>query len=186
MAVDVERHRFSIEQYERMVEVGVLTEDDRVELIDGEIVEMAPIDPDHSFPVQRLARVFMESLGGRAYVRIQDAIRLPPQSEPEPDVVLARPPDDLYRRRHPGPDDLFLVVEVAHTTQIKDRRMKIPLYAQQGILEAWLLDVPAQQLEIYRQPSPDGYRSVEFVGRGGPVAPLAFPDLLVVIDDVLP
>src|SRR5688500_3416736 len=125
MAVDVERHRFSIEQYERMVEIGVLTEDDRVELIEGEIVQMPPPSPGHSTIVSRLNKRFVMALGDRAVVRVQDAVRLPPRSEPEPDLALARPPDDRYIRRHPEPAELLLVVEVAHSTQTYDRRTKM-------------------------------------------------------------
>ena len=186
MAVDVERHRFSIEQFERMVQVGVLTENDRVELIDGEIVEMAAPSPDHSIPVQRLARLFIERLGDRAYVRVQDAVRIPPSSEPEPDLVLARPPDVRYLRRHPEPGDLLLIVEVSHNTHVYDRDLKLPLYSRSGVLEVWILDVPRERLEVYREPGPDGYGRVEVVDRGGSVAPERFPDVRVAVNDVLP
>lgn len=132
MALDLARYRFSLDQYERMVETGVLTEDDRVELIEGEILEMPPQHPPHTTPVRRLTRALMEGVGDRAVVLIQMPIRLPPSSEPEPDLALARPPDERYVARHPEPQDLLLVVEVSHTTQLYDRNLKIPLYARRG------------------------------------------------------
>jgi Uma2 family endonuclease len=186
MALDVRPHRFSIEQYERMVSTGVLTEDDRVELIAGEIVEMVPPSPEHSTVVTRLNRLFLRSLDDRAVVRVQDAVRLPPESEPEPDLALAQPPDSRYSRRHPEPAELFLVVEVAYSTQSYDRRMKIPLYALQGISEVWLIDVPAAALEVYRSPGPEGYATVEIFERGVAVSPTAFPDVRITLDDLLP
>lgn len=186
MALDLARYRFSLDQYERMVETGVLTEDDRVELIEGEILEMPPQHPPHTTPVRRLTRALMEGVGDRAVVLIQMPIRLPPSSEPEPDLALARPPDERYVARHPEPQDLLLVVEVSHTTQLYDRNMKIPLYARQGIRELWLIDVPAERFEVYREPGPDGYETVENVARGGTVTPLAFPDVRIAVDDVLP
>jgi Uma2 family endonuclease len=186
LALDVRPHRFSLEQYERMVEVGVLTENDRVELIEGEIIEMVPPSPEHSTVVSRLVRFFIEALGDRVVVRAQDAVRLPPHSEPEPDLALARPPDDRYLRKHPEPHDLFLVVEVAYSTQAYDRRRKIPLYARQEIAETWLIDVPAGTLEIHRDPGPDGYTSIDVLSRGEVASPRAFPDATIALSDLLP
>lgn len=185
MAVDLKRHRFSLEQYERMARTGVLTENDRVELIAGEILDMVPIDPPHSIPVQRLARFFFQ-LGDRAYVRVQDEIRIPPDSQPQPDIALARPPDTRYTEQHPGPEDLFLVVEVAHATQLFDRNVKLPLYGRAGIPEVWIVDVSAAQVEIYRRPSGGAYASVEVLSRHGVLTPQAFPDLHIAVDDVFP
>ncbi len=186
MAVEPKRHLFSVDQYERMVKTGVLTEDDRVELIEGEIVEMPPIDPQHSIPVQRLNRIFIERLGPRAYVRVQDAVRLPPRSEPEPDVVVALPPDTRYLSRHPQAEDILLVIEVAYTTKHFDRNRKLPMYARQRIPEVWIVDVPASRIEVYRAPEGDSFATVEIVARGGSVSPEAFPDVQIAIDEVLP
>src|SRR5687767_11063460 len=130
MVVEPKRMPFSVETYERMVASGVLDEDLRVELIDGEIIEMPPLSPDHSIPVQRLAKLFIQALGDRAYVRTQDPIRLPPTSEPQPDVVLAVPPDTRYLSQHPGADDVLLVIEVARESRAFDRGPKLAIYAR--------------------------------------------------------
>lgn len=177
--------RFTTERYERMVAAGVLTDDDRVELIDGEILEMPPLSPEHSSVVQRLTRRFYERLGDEAIIFVQDAIRLPPDSEPEPDIVLVRPPEERYRRRHPDADDVLLIVEVIHSSGERDRLRKLPLDARHGILEVWLIDVPAGRFEVHRNIVGTGYASVEFVERGSAVAPLKFPDVSIAVDDVL-
>jgi Uma2 family endonuclease len=185
MAVDVQRHRFTLEQYEHMVSAGVLGEDDRVELIDGEIIEMAPNDPPHVSPIRRLMTAF-QPIRDRAVMLVQMPIRVPPRSEPEPDLALAIPPEERYARKHPEPGDLLLVVEVSHTTKRFDLTVKIPLYARSGISEVWIVDVPGEHIEVYRGPTPDGYDSVEVVARGGTVTPQAFPDVPVAVDEILP
>jgi Uma2 family endonuclease len=186
MAVDVERHRFTLEQYERMVETGVLSEDDRVELIEGEIVSMPPPSPEHSYAVQRLAQLLIRALGDDAFVRTQDPLRLPPASAPEPDLAVARPPHRQYAHRHPEGPDLLLVIEVAFSSQAYDRGRKIPLYARQLIPEVWVVDVPAETIEVYRDPTPDGYQHLEVIERGGNISPASFPDVRIPIDDFLP
>ena len=184
MAVDVQRHKFTLEQYERMVAAGVLNEDDRVELIEGEIIEMAPNDPQHVSPIRQIRRLF-DGMGDRAVALVQMPIRVPPRSEPEPDLAIAVPPEERYLRRHPEPADLLLVVEVSHTTKRFDLNVKIPLYARSAIAEVWIVDVKAGHIEVFRDPTPDGYASVEVVGRGGSISPASFPDITVAVDDVL-
>jgi hypothetical protein len=186
MATDVQPHRFSIEQYERMVEAGVLTENDRVELIDGQIVEMPPIDPQHSFPVQKLASIFHRVLAEKVAIRVRDPIRLPPDSEPEPDIVLVIGPHRRYVARHPEPSDILLVVEVAYTTKRFDADTKLPMYARAGIAEVWLVDVPAHRIEVYRDPTGTTYGFSEVATTRGSIACAAFPDVLIRVDDVIP
>ena len=183
MAVDVQRHRFTLEQYEHMVSAGVFHPDDRVELIDGEIIEMAPNKPPHVSPIRCLMRAL--AVGNRAVMLVQMPIRVPPRSEPEPDLALAVPPEERYVQRHPEPADLLLVIEVSYTTKRFDQTVKIPLYARSGVSEVWIVDVKAEHIEVFREPGPDGYASVDVVGRGGSVSPVAFPDLSVAVDDVL-
>lgn len=185
MVVEPKRHRFSLERYERMVEFGVFNKNDHVELIEGEIVEMAPNDPPHTTPIRRLARIF-HGLGEQAVILVQMPIRMPPRSEPEPDLVISRPPDERYLRRHPEPGDILLVVEVMHTTHLFDRNYKLPLYARNGIREIWLVDVPAGTFGVYRDPKPEGYASVQVLERGTTVSPEAFPELTIAVDEVLP
>lgn len=186
MNTDRARHRFTVEQYERMVEAGVLTSDDRVELIEGEIVEMAPISPEHCYTVSSLADLFIRGLGDWAAVFVQGAVKLPPDSEPEPDVMVARPPLDRYRHRHPEPHDVLLAVEVAKTSADYDRFRKIPLYARRGIPEAWLVDVPNRRVEAHTDPTPDGYGTVRVVEGGEAIAPQAFGDLRIDLAEILP
>lgn len=186
MATEPARLRFSVDRYERMVEAGILTEDDRVELVSGEIVEMTPIDPAHAHAVDALTLLLVEGVRRQAVVRVQHPVRLPPDSEPEPDVALARSKAEGYHRRHPEPPDILLVVEVARTSLLYDRNVKSLLYARHGIPEAWLVDLAGWRIEVQREPGPDGYERIETVGKGGSVSPLAFPDLVVAVDDILP
>lgn len=185
MAIEERRMRFTVERYERMVEAGILTKDDRVELIDGEIVEMTPMDPAHSTVAGILGETLMRGLGERGAIRPHCPIALPPDSEPEPDIWLAEPPQHRYRTRHPRPDDLYLVVEVAETSHRRDRR-KLAIYAAAGVREAWLVDVPAERIEVHRDPSPDGYRRVETVETPGSVSPEAFPEVKVAVRELFP
>jgi Uma2 family endonuclease len=185
MAVDVVRHRFTVEQYQRMGEAGVFAEDDRVELIEGEIVAMTPIGSRHAAYVDRLNDLLTSAGGRRAIVRVQSPIRLGSHSEPQPDLVLLRRREDFYAGRHPEPADVLLVVEVADTSGELDRAIKLPLYARAGIVEAWVLDVSGPSLEVHRQPTPGGYREVQRPGRGEQVTVQALPGLGLAVDAVL-
>ena len=186
MAVALKRHRFSIDQYHRMITAGILTKDDRVELIEGEILEMTPIGTRHASTVDRITRLLVTRLGDQAIVRVQGPILLPAQvSEPQPDVAVLRARTDFYRATHPEPADVLLVIEVADTTVEPDRRWKLPLYARAGLREAWLLDVNAERLEIYSEPEPTGYPRPRALARGEAVAPAAFRDLTLNVADLL-
>ena len=184
MAETVPRHRFSVEDYERMVEAGILTENDKVELIRGEIVVMAPIGSRHTACINRMIEVF-EGLRSRALRSVQNPVRLE-DSEPEPDLVLLERRDDYYSSSHPTPEDVLLVVEVADSSQRFDREVKGPLYAENGIREYWLVDVEADRIEINREPEGSIYRDARSVGRGDRIAPASFPDFEVRADDILP
>jgi Uma2 family endonuclease len=181
----IARRRFSVEDYHRMLGAGILSEDDRVELIDGEIVEMAPIGPRHASQVDFLARLLWQLVGGRAIVRVQNPIRLGEQSEPQPDLCLLRPRRDYYRRSHPTAADVLLVIEVAEATAEYDRQVKVPLYGRHGVAEVWLVDLEAERVEVYRRPGAEGYEEVRSLGRGETVSPLSFPDLTLGVDELL-
>ena len=185
MSVQVVRRSFTVEEYYRMVEAGILSEDDRVELLEGEIVEMPPIGSRHASSVDRLNRLFSQRVGDRALVRVQNPVRLGPRTEPQPDLALLRPRPDYYAQAHPGPEDVFLVVEVGETSADFDREVKIPLYARAGISEVWLLDLGGGHVEVYRGPTVQGYREVRRVQRGQRLAPEALPDLDLAMDDIL-
>ena len=185
MSVAVRTRRFSVAEYRKMVQAGILKEDDRVELIEGEIIEMVPIGPRHAVCVDRLSQALQRLLAERAVVRTQGPVSLDTYSEPQPDLALFRPPLVRYTESHPGAEDLFLVIEVADTSVEEDRARKIPTYGRAGIREAWLVDLAAQSIDVYRVPGPNGYQSARRVGRGGVLTPEAFPDIRLPVDDIL-
>jgi Uma2 family endonuclease len=183
MAVDVKRRRFSVEEYDRMVEVGILTGDDRVELLDGDIVEMAPIGSPHSSVVDRLTRLFTSRLGERAIVRVGGPIALVQQdSEPQPDLTLLRPRNEFYARGHPGPADVPLVVEVMDSSV---EGVKRPIYARAGLAEVWLVDIPASRIDAFREPQAAAYRWTATSRRGAGISTTAFADVTFAVADIL-
>lgn len=185
MAVEYARRLFTVEEYERMGAAGILGEDDRVELIDGEIVEMTPIGPGHAACVNRLTRRLVGALGNRAVVTVQNPVRLPPRSEPQPDLVIARERADFYASGHPTSADVLLAIEVAESSVVFDRAVKGPLYARMGIAEYWLVDLGADVVVAHRRPTPTGYEDVRTSGRGDVLAPQSLPDLLIAVTEVL-
>jgi len=182
---EVRRRRFTREEYHRMADAGILHEDDRVELIEGEIVLMTPIGRRHAACVAELNRLLVPAVGNRALLWPQNPITLPNESEPQPDIVLLRPRADRYRQDDARPEDVLLLVEVADTSQRYDRTVKLPLYGAAGIPEVWIVDLAGEVIEVYRRPTPSDYSQVERVGRGGVVAPGAFPDIVLPVDTIL-
>jgi Uma2 family endonuclease len=183
--VQVRRRRFTVAEYYRMAEAGILGEDDRVELIEGEILVMSPIGSRHAAAVGRLNRFFSQGAGTAALVRVQDPIHLGDRAEPQPDIALVRPRDDFYAGAHPGPEDVLLLVEVADTSLRYDRLVKVPLYARMGIREVWVVDLDDGSVEVHRQPSPQGYGEVQRLRRGQRLAPLALPEVEIAVEDLL-
>jgi Uma2 family endonuclease len=178
-----------------MAKAGIIHEDDRLELIEGEIVEVSAIGSRHAGCVNGLNGTFSDRLRGRVVIGVQNPVRLGGRTEPEPDITLLRPRPDYYRRAHPVPEDVLLLIEVADTSQDYDRDIKAPLYAQYGIAvlllievadtsqdydrdtkaplyarygiaEYWIIDLEEDRIEVYRSPSPDGYLEVAMVERG--------------------
>ena len=181
----VEPHRFTVEEFQRMGETGILTREDRVELIDGQIVRMTPIGPPHAGTVSALLMMLGPVIGDRAVLSAQSPLILDDFSEPEPDLALLKPSVDTYRQRHPRPDDVLLLIEVADTSGAYDRRVKIPLYAQAGISEYWIVDVNRRLVEVRRSPRGDGYASVEELAPGARLSPEAFPDIELEVSGIL-
>lgn len=179
------RRRFTVEEYHRMADAGILDEDDRVELLDGEIVEMTPIGPRHAGGVARLDHLFGVRFGERAIVWAQNPLVLERHWEPQPDLVLLKPRQDFYTSALPGPEDALLVVEIAETSMQRDRRVKMPAYARTEVPEVWLLDLPGDRLEVFTDPAPEGYRKVRRLRRGDRLAPAAFPEVEFSVDEVL-
>jgi Uma2 family endonuclease len=185
MAVRPQPRLFTVEEYHRMGEAGILGEDDRVELIYGEIVQMTAIGSRHAACVKRLLAAFSRHFADRAIVQVQDPVQASDLSEPEPDVVLLRPRDDFYASGHPRPGDVLLMVEVADSSLDYDRTIKAPLYAATGVAELWIVNLNAGQIEAYRGAGPDGYAEVHRAGRPGSLAPLAFPEIPLAVEDIL-
>jgi Uma2 family endonuclease len=183
--IQAQRRLFTVDEYYKMAEAGILGEDDRVELVEGEIVQMPPIGSPHGGTVAFLTSFFGSRLGGRAIVNPQNPVRLADYSEPQPDIALLRPRPDFYRASHPSPGDVSLVVEVGDSTIAYDRQVKVLLYARAGIPEVWLVDLQAERVEVYRQPAAQGYVDIRILGRGGSLSPAAFPDVTVRVDEVL-
>jgi Uma2 family endonuclease len=179
------RYRITVEQYHRMGEAGIFPEDARVELLDGEVVAMTPIGSRHAAAVRRLMRTF-GSLGDRCLPSPQCPVRLPGDSEPEPDLAILRPREDDYGGRHPGAADVLLLVEVADSSGTKDRFRKGRLYALAGIPEYWIVDLERDLLEIRLRPEGDLWGETRLLHRGDEVAPAAFPDFPVAVDSILP
>ena len=182
---DVPRRRFTVDEYYRMAEAGILHEDDPVELLDGELIEMSPIGDRHAACVLRGNTTFNARLSGRALVSIQSPIRLSSGSEPEPDIVLLRPRPDFFGGGKPGPDDVLLLIEVADTTLAYDRDVKLLFYAESGIREVWIVDLNAAQVLVYRRPRGLAYEQALIVERDGTLSPLAFPDVALPVGDLL-
>jgi Uma2 family endonuclease len=166
----IRRHRYTVEDYRRMGEAGVLGEDDRVELIEGEIVDMTPAGSRHAGTVARLNRALDRAVGDHALVWVRNPIRLGDRSEPEPDLALLGPRAGDYTDRLPEAGDVLLVIEVSGTSQRYDREVKIPLYARHGVPEGWLVDLEADALHAFREPSAEGYRQEARIANLGSVA----------------
>ena len=185
MSVQVLKRLFTVDEYYRMAEAGILSEDDRVELIEGEIVQMTPIGSRHASNVMRLIRLFSQQVGDHALVTAQNPIRLSEYSEPQPDIGLLKSRADFYAEAHPKPEDVFLIVEVADTSAGFDRETKAPLYAQAGIPELWLVDLTQDCVEVHLKPSVCGYEQVQQFRRGETISPQAFTELALNVNDIL-
>jgi Uma2 family endonuclease len=182
--IQLPRRLFTVEEYHRMTNAGVLSEGDRVELIHGEIVRMTPIGARHAACVARLTALFSR-LHQKSIVWVQNPIRLQQHSEPQPDLSLLRLRSDFYDQAHPTGEDVLLVVEVAETSEDYDRAIKVPLYCREGIPEVWLVDLSEEIIEVYVSPSSHGYKEVRRFARGQRVSPQAFPSPALTVDDVI-
>lgn len=178
------RRRFTVEEYCAMAEAGILAEDERVELIDGEIIVMPPIGAPHEDGTDRLEDSLKESLRGRARVRVQQSIRLNDDSLPQPDIAVVRLRDDYHRER-PTPADVFLLIELADSSLEQDRAAKLPRYAAAAIPEVWIVNLRARQVEAYADPAGGAYQSRRVATIADRISPLAFPDVELLVSDFL-
>ena len=181
----VVRRPLTVAEYHLMGEAGILTEDDRVELIEGQLIAMSPIGSDHSGTVNSLNRALVMAVGDRGVVAVQNPVQLDDLSEPQPDFSVLKPRADDYRRATPRPHEVLLIVEVANTSLAYDRAVKRSLYAYHGIPEYWIVNVAAGEVEVCRQPSGDNYASITRVGRNGTLAPELLPGVAIPVTSLL-
>ncbi len=179
------QHRFSVGDYYRMAEAGVLPPDARVELLDGKIVDMSPIGPLHGEIATYLTEFFTAASKGRWRTRVQNPVRLNEYSEPQPDLVLAKPMAGAYRQRHPQPEEVYLLVEISDTSLEIDRTEKLPAYGRAGIAEVWIVNLTELTVEIYREPNFTGYGRKAILRAGDHARPAAFPDVALDVADLL-
>ncbi len=182
-----QRHAVSAEEYLRMGEAGVFAPEARLELIEGEIIEMAPIGSQHAGMVNTLNRLFNRAAGDLALVSVQNPVVAGERSVPQPDLALLRPRADSYTRSHPTAADILLVVEVADATRVFDIGTKVPLYARSGIAETWVVDVQERALHVYRDPgATTGYGTSFTLAGAGSVSPLALPAIVISLAALFP
>lgn len=185
MVTRVARRLFTVEQYHKMAGSGVFAPDERVELIEGEIVAMSPIGREHAATVNRLNHWFARRLGERVLLGVQNPVTLGRRSEPQPDVCLLKPKADFYAAGHPRPGDILLLIEVADTTLTFDREVKVPHYSRVGVREVWLVDLGGASVEVYRKPGTQGYGEMRRLAREEKVAPLAFSKCVFAVSEIL-
>lgn len=168
-----------------MAETGILPPDARVELLNGEIIDMSPIGPFHGGVTNYLINAFNAACRGRWVIAAQNPVHLDEHSEPQPDLALLKPSADFYRKRHPEPEDVYLIIEVSDTTLEQDRVQKLPLYGRAGIQEIWIVNLRERVIEIYREPNYTGYSSQTVLHAGDRAKVLAFTDVSVDVADLL-
>ncbi len=173
------QHQISVEEYYRMAETGALSPDARVELLEGEIIHMSPIGPFHGSVTKQLIHLLAAAARGRWVVAAQDPLHLDDHSEPQPDLMLLKPVPDFYRRRHPRPEDVYLLIEVSDATLVTDQLRKLPIYGRAGVAEVWIVNLVEATLEVYREPNFTGYGSKILLHPGDHAAPQNFPDATV-------
>jgi Uma2 family endonuclease len=186
MTVDTLRRTFTVDELYRMLAAGILSEDDRTELLDGELFRMIPISARHAAVLKRLNHSFTAQTGRPAIVSVQDPIHLDERSEPQPDLCVLTLRDDFYAERHPRAEEVLLLIEVSDTSRAHDRQTKLPLYDRHRIREVWLSDLIDEQVLIRREPVGDGYEVVETARRGDRIAPRELPDAVLQVERILP
>jgi Uma2 family endonuclease len=184
MASMIARHAFTTDEWHRMGELGLFDEDARVELLDGEIIDMAPIGSRHAGTVNRLTRLLVGAVGSRAVVAIQNPVLLDKRSEPQPDVAVLAPRSDDYTLAHAEPAEILLLVEVADSTLGYDRDRKAPYYARAAVAECWVVDLTTDTVLVFRSPSPAGYQDVWRASPGDVISMTALSGVSVAVAEI--
>ena len=185
MYIEAEKKLFTVDDLDRMCEAGIFQEEDRFELVDGEIIMRRPPSPRHVACTNRANTLFTEAFGRRAIVSVQNPLFLNKYNLPVPDVAVLRPQSDFYESKSVASQDTLLVVEVALTTLSFDRRIKLPRYAEAAVPEFWIEDLKHSLLLVYREPSGETYNAAFTLGRGDLISPLAFPDATFKVEDLI-
>ncbi len=181
----VMRRKITVAEYHEMGKAGILREDDRVELIEGELVAKAPIGSEHNGGTNWLTQALVRAVGERAIVQVQGSIRLDEQTEPQPDISVLLPRADFYRKTLATPADVLLLIEIADSSLRFDRAVKRPLYARAGIAEYWIVDLTGQAVEVCRSPNEHGYGSVVRLGRDKTLSLESLPDVTISVAELL-
>ncbi|AHJ26515.1 Uma2 family endonuclease [Nodularia spumigena CS-584] len=177
---------WTVEEYHRMAEAGIFGVDERVELLEGKIIWKIAKGTAHRSAVGRTDKLLQNRLGNRAWISIQDPIKLNERSEPEPDIAVVKVDPLDYADHHPTPSEVYLIIEVANSSLILDCETKAKAYSQAGITDYWVLDVISRQLHIFREPTQEGYENKVILAENATISPLAFPDLQIVVLEMLP
>ncbi|MEH2117978.1 Uma2 family endonuclease [Nostoc sp.] len=177
---------WTVEEYHRMAEAGIFGADERVELLEGKIIWMIAKGTAHRSAVGRTDYLLKNRLGNRAWVSIQDPVKLNEQSEPEPDIAVVKVDPLDYADHHPTPSEVYLIIEVADSSLKLDCQTKAKAYSQAGITDYWVLDVVSRQLYVFREPTQDGYQSKVILAEDATISPLEFPDLSIAVLEILP
>jgi Uma2 family endonuclease len=185
MQAEVTKKLFTVDEYYRMLDVGIFTENDRVELIEGEIIQMSPIGIKHMSCVDRANDLFTAAFRGRALVSVQNPLRLNTYNEPVPDIVVLRPREDYYESKSHTPEDTFFAVEVSDSSLRYDTKVKLPIYARTGVVEVWIENLKEGVLLVWREPAATKYNVELRLGYNDSVSPLAFPDVSFRVKDLL-
>jgi len=180
----VKQRLITVSEYDRMIEAGIYTENDHIELLNGEIIEIMPKGPKHVYYNESIAELFRKKFSENVDVRTQNPITLDDFSEPEPDIILAKPPRKNYLENHPTPMDILLVMEISDTTLAYDREDKAHAYSRNGIQQYLLLNLQNETLEDYREPSADGYGSKRTYRKSDVFNLVAFPETEIKFDEL--
>jgi Uma2 family endonuclease len=182
--VQLLRKKFTVTDFQQMAESGIIKDQDRFELIEGELIDMGKIGTKHAAYVDRLNDLLRDKFGKRVLVRSQNPVELNNYSQPQPDLAIVTRKADYYETRHPQPDEIFLLVEVADSTLELDREIKVPLYAQSKIIELWLVDLNQQAIAVYRQPHFNHYQEQAIFTPGQTISPVLFPDVIIEVSEI--
>jgi Uma2 family endonuclease len=185
MEIEVARKLFTVDEYYQMAAAGILTPEDRVELIDREIIQMSPIGDRHAGCVNTTNNLFVHLLSGAAVVSVRNPLQLNDYTEPEPDLVVLKPRPDFYRGKKARAEDALLVLEVSDTTLRYDQTIKVPRYAAASIPEVWIENLETDDLLVYRNPTGQTYSAVLRLHGSDAVSPVAFPQLRLRVDELL-